>query len=59
MLLPFLAVHMKSLGITVEETGIIMGTSSVVGVLTPFIVGLIADKLGNFKVLIMLNPFVL
>ena len=49
---PFVAIHMKSLGISVEETGIIYGISSVVSVLTPVGLGLIADKLGNFKVII-------
>lgn len=41
---------MKSLGISVEETGAIYGVSSVIGVLTPLCTGMIADKLGNFKV---------
>jgi MFS family permease len=48
---PFVAIHMKSLGISVEETGIIYGIASVVSVLTPVGLGLIADKLGNFKVI--------
>ena len=52
VLSPFVAIHMKSLGISVEETGIIYGISSVVSVLTPVGLGLIADKLGNFKVII-------
>lgn len=44
------AIHMKSLGISVEETGAIYGVSSVIGVLTPVCTGMVADKLGNFKV---------
>ena len=51
MLLPYAAIHMKSLGISVEETGAIYGISAVLGVLTPICTGMIADKLGNFKVL--------
>jgi sugar phosphate permease len=42
---------MKSLGMTVEETGIINSVSSVAAVFAPFFLGLIADKVGNFKVL--------
>ena len=49
---PFVAIHMKSLGISVEETGIIYGIASVVSVLAPVDLGLIAYKLGNFKVII-------
>ncbi|KAK4025501.1 hypothetical protein OUZ56_014565 [Daphnia magna] len=55
VLLPFFAIHMKSLGISVEETGAIYGVSSVIGVLTPLCTGMIADKLGNFKVLLSLS----
>ncbi len=51
MLLPFAAIHMKSLGISVEETGAIYSITAVLGVLTPISTGMIADKLGNFKVL--------
>ncbi|KAI9562763.1 hypothetical protein GHT06_010217 [Daphnia sinensis] len=36
---------------TVEETGAILGVSSVAAILTPFLVGLIADRIGNFKIL--------
>lgn len=35
---------------TVEETGIINSVSSVAAVFAPFFLGLIADKVGNFKV---------
>lgn len=49
-LFSFITIHMKSLGMTVEETGIINGVSSVAAVFAPFLLGLIADKVGNFKV---------
>jgi hypothetical protein len=42
---------MNSLGITVEETGAIYTVSAVFGVLTPICTGMIADKIGNFKVI--------
>lgn len=50
VLLPYTSVHMKSLGMSVEETGAVYGIASVVGVLVPFFIGMVADKLGNFKV---------
>jgi hypothetical protein len=54
------AIHKKSLEISVEETGAIYGLSAVVGVLTPLGLGLIAElgvKLGNFKVCSRLKIF--
>ena len=50
VLMPFMTIHMKSLGITVEETAIINGIVPAFSVLSPSIMGMIADKLGNFKV---------
>ncbi|XP_057367699.1 uncharacterized protein LOC130688706 [Daphnia carinata] len=55
VLLPFFAMHMKSLGISVEETGAIYGVSCIIGVLTPLCTGMMADKLGNFKMLLSLS----
>ena len=45
-----MTIHMKSLGITVEEIGIIYGVVPFFAVLAPSVMGIIADKLGNFKV---------
>lgn len=42
---------MKSLGMSFQEVGAIYGVSSVAAILSPFLLGLIADKLGNFKVI--------
>lgn len=47
---PFMTVHMKSLGITVEETALINGIVPPFAILSPSAMGMIADKLGNFKV---------
>lgn len=52
-MLPYAAVHMKSLGMNVEETGLVFGITSVVSVVIPFCTGMLADKLGNFKVRIL------
>ena len=41
---------MKSLGISVKETGVIYSVCAVLGVFIPICVGIVADKLGNFKV---------
>ena len=50
VLLPYMTIHMKSLGITVEEIGIIYGVVPFFAILAPSAMGMIADKLGNFKV---------
>ncbi|EFX88451.1 hypothetical protein DAPPUDRAFT_311258 [Daphnia pulex] len=52
VLLPYAAIHMKSLGISVEETGAIYSVNAVLSVLIPICSGMIADKLGNFKMLL-------
>ena len=51
VLIPFMTIHLKSLGITVEETAIINGIVPPFCILSPTIMGIIADKLGNFKVI--------
>ena len=50
VLAPYLTIHMKSLGITVEETAIIYGVVPLFGLIAPSTMGMVADKLGNFKV---------
>ncbi len=47
-----MTIHMKSLGISVEETAIIYGVFPLFSILAPYTMGIIADKLGNFKVYI-------
>ena len=46
-----MTIHMKSLGISVEETAIIYGVFPLFSILAPYTMGFVADKLGNFKVL--------
>ncbi|EFX61912.1 hypothetical protein DAPPUDRAFT_302678 [Daphnia pulex] len=55
VLLPYAAIHMKSLGISVEETGAIYSVNAVLSVLIPICSGMIADKLGNFKMSCLQN----
>jgi fucose permease len=50
VLFPYIAIHMKSLGISVKETGVIYSVCALLGVFIPICVGIVADKLGNFKV---------
>ena len=45
-----MTIHMKSLGLTVKEIAIIYGVAPPLFALSPFAMGIIADKLGNFKV---------
>jgi len=47
---PFMTIHMKSLGITVQEIGLVFGIVPPLVAFSPFAIGVIADKLGNFKV---------
>ena len=49
-LFSFITIHMKSLGMSFKEVGAIYGVSSIAAILSPFIIGLIVDNLGNFKV---------
>lgn len=45
-----MTIHMKSLGISVSETAVIYGVFPPFAILAPSTMGMIADKLGNFKV---------
>lgn len=47
---------MRELGISVEETAIMSAITPVVGLLMPPLAGLLADKIGNFRVCI--NSFI-
>lgn len=54
VLYPYLTIHMRQLGINIEETAIMSAVTPVIGVLMPPLAGLLADKIGNFKVLLAL-----
>ena len=45
-----MTIHMKSLGISVEETAIIYGIFPIFSIISPSSIGMIADKIGNFNV---------
>lgn len=46
---------MRELGINVEETAIMSAVTPVVAILMPPLAGMIADKIGNFRVSIMMK----
>ncbi|CAG7728392.1 unnamed protein product [Allacma fusca] len=52
VLYPFLTLHIKSLGLDAAEAGINSAFIPVVAILGPPVAGIIADKIGNFKVLL-------
>ncbi|KAF5300957.1 hypothetical protein FQA39_LY10927 [Lamprigera yunnana] len=52
ILYPYLTIHMRELGIDVEETAIMSAVIPVISILMPPVAGLIADKIGNFKILL-------
>ena len=51
-LFPFLTLQARSLGIHEDELGIIYGLMPLVALITPPLSGMLADKIGNYKVAI-------
>ncbi|XP_044256525.1 uncharacterized protein LOC123006253 [Tribolium madens] len=54
VLYPYLTIHMRELGINVEEAATMSAVAPVIAVLMPPLAGLIADKIGNFRVMLAL-----
>lgn len=50
VLYPFLTLHMDALGLDEWEIGVNQASVPIVAILGPPISGVIADKIGNFKV---------
>lgn len=50
VLYPYLTIHMRELGISVEETAIMSALTPCVAILMPPVAGIVADRIGNFKV---------
>lgn len=48
---------MRELGINVEETAIMSAVTPVVAILMPPLAGMIADKIGNFRVSEFIHNF--
>lgn len=49
-LFPFLTIQARSLGITESELGIVYGFLPVTALFGPPLAGMLADRIGNFKV---------
>ncbi|XP_017782845.1 PREDICTED: uncharacterized protein LOC108567096 [Nicrophorus vespilloides] len=54
VLYPYLTIHMRELGINIEETAIMSAVTPVIGILMPPLAGLLADKIGNFRLMLAL-----
>ncbi|XP_046981061.1 major facilitator superfamily domain-containing protein 6-like [Schistocerca americana] len=52
VLYPYLTIHMRELGINVEETAIMSAVTPVVAIVMPPLAGMVADRIGNFKILL-------
>lgn len=49
-MMPFLTLHARSLGILEMELGIVFAVNAVFTISVPTPAGILADKIGNFKV---------
>lgn len=50
-----MTIHMRQLGITVEETAFVYTVLPVSQVIGPPIAGFVADKFGNYKTVLVVN----
>ncbi|CAH2102388.1 unnamed protein product [Euphydryas editha] len=55
VLYPYLTIHMRELGINVEETAIMSAVTPVVSIVMPPLAGMLADKIGNFRLLLAIS----
>jgi len=54
VLYPYLVIHMRSLGLSVEEVAFVNGVIPVADIVGPPMAGFVADKIGNFRVFMSL-----
>ncbi|KOB73564.1 putative transporter [Operophtera brumata] len=54
VLYPYLTIHMRELGINVEETAIMSAVTPVVSIVMPPLAGMLADKIGGASALLLL-----
>lgn len=52
VLYPYLTIHMRELGINVEETAIMSSITPLVAIVMPPLAGMLADRIGNFRILL-------
>ncbi|KAL4712762.1 hypothetical protein ACJJTC_008059 [Scirpophaga incertulas] len=55
VLYPYLTIHMRELGINVEETAIMSAVTPVISIVMPPLAGMLADKIGNFRLLLAVS----
>ncbi|XP_045495016.1 major facilitator superfamily domain-containing protein 6-A-like [Colias croceus] len=55
VLYPYLTIHMRELGISVEETAVMSSLTPLFLIMIPPLAGLFADKIGNFRLLLALT----
>lgn len=53
-LFPYLTIHMRSLGFSVEDVALVNAAIPVADILGPPLAGLLADKIGNFRLFMAL-----
>ena len=49
-LYPYISLHMRSLGFTMEDASIVNSVIPVVDIFGPPLAGIMADKMGNFRI---------
>lgn len=52
VLYPYLTIHMRELGINVEETAIMSAVTPIAAIIMPPLAGMFADRVGNFRILL-------
>ncbi|XP_034947864.1 uncharacterized protein [Chelonus insularis] len=52
VLYPYLTIHKRELGINIEETAIMSSITPIVAIIMPTLAGLVADRVGNFKIIL-------
>ncbi|XP_014475559.1 PREDICTED: uncharacterized protein LOC106744924 [Dinoponera quadriceps] len=52
VLYPYLTIHMRELGINVEETAIMSSITPLVAMVMPPLAGMLADRIGNFRIVL-------
>jgi hypothetical protein len=52
VLYPYLNLHMKSLGLSIQEVAIINAVIPILFIFTPPLAGFLAEKIGNFRILL-------
>lgn len=57
VLFPYLSIHMKSMGFSLEDTAWVTSAMPIADILAPPLAGIIADKLGNFRLFICIITF--